>query len=138
MVSDDIGYKRPPKKSQFQKGQSGNPNGRPKRKGFEEEVLDELNSLITISENGKPSKVSKQSALIKRLVAGALSGDIQAVRILLGRLPQIKSLPQEHYPKFMLKLGDPKVSNRARLQQLERERAEIIQELDICEKSDDK
>jgi Family of unknown function (DUF5681) len=27
----DIGYKKPPKAHQFAKGQSGNPNGRPKR-----------------------------------------------------------------------------------------------------------
>lgn len=29
---DRVGYKRPPKKNQFKKGQSGNPKGRPKRK----------------------------------------------------------------------------------------------------------
>ena len=33
-MSDDyeVGYKKPPKKHQFRKGKSGNPNGRPKKK----------------------------------------------------------------------------------------------------------
>ena len=28
----EVGYGRPPKKTQFKKGQSGNPKGRPKRR----------------------------------------------------------------------------------------------------------
>ena len=28
----EVGYGRPPKKSQFRKGQSGNPSGRPKKR----------------------------------------------------------------------------------------------------------
>jgi len=30
-TDDEVGYKKPPKNSQFKKGQSGNPGGRPRR-----------------------------------------------------------------------------------------------------------
>lgn len=138
-MTEKTGYGNPPKETQFKKGQSGNPKGRPKRKSFEEEILNELNALITINENGHSFRVSKQSALVKRLIAGALSGDIQAVKVLLGRLPQEKNSKQEEYSRFVLNLGDPKVSKKARLHKIEQERTMIIQELEAAkQETDDK
>jgi hypothetical protein len=81
---DKTGYGHPPKLSQFKKGQSGNPTGRPKRApSFKADLTAELNAMLTLPENGKSSRVSKQRALINSLVDAAMT-DPRAVNTLLA------------------------------------------------------
>ncbi len=82
---DEVGYGRPPKAGQFQKGRSGNPRGRPKgQKNFRTDFLEELNLTIEITEGGTKKKITKQRAIIKRLVNDALSGDKKAMAELIA------------------------------------------------------
>ena len=61
----EVGYKRPPREHQFKPGQSGNPKGRPKKNNnFAEDVMDEMNEVITIQENGKLKKITKKDIFI--------------------------------------------------------------------------
>lgn len=80
-----VGYGRPPQDTRFKKGQSGNPKGRPKgRKDFATDVRDVLAASVTITENGRPKKVSSQRAALMRLREKALKGDGRALEKLLS------------------------------------------------------
>lgn len=82
-----IGYKSPPKHSQFKKGQSGNPKGRPK-KDNENGIFAIFEEPITIRINGKNMKVRKIDAYVYRLLNDSLKGDNKASNQIL-KLPFI-------------------------------------------------
>ena len=107
---DDVGYKRPPKHTRFQKGQSGNPKGRPRgAKNIRTDLAEELAELIHIREGDKEYKVSKQRAVIKVMVSAAVKGDMRAVSSLLslyGRLFGLTDVPAEEANTDQLILED--------------------------------
>ena len=71
----DVGFGKPPKHSQFKKGQSGNPWGRPKgSKNPKTLITRELDGPITIEQNGKRRKIRRKEALVKGLINDALKG----------------------------------------------------------------
>ena len=87
MSDDEVGYKKPPKHSQFQKGQSGNPKGRPKgTKNLKTDLLEEMGEQVLVREGERSIKVSKQRAMIKRLAEKALRGDTRAISVIVNLL----------------------------------------------------
>ena len=79
----EVGYKKPPTKNQFKKGQSGNPKGRPKLvKDFKTDLKEELESIISVQIDGKIKPITKQQAIIKKLLSKALNGELGALRTL--------------------------------------------------------
>jgi Family of unknown function (DUF5681) len=83
--SAPVGYKQPPTHLQFQPGQSGNPNGRPKgTRNFKTDLREELSECISIREGDRDISISKQRALIKRLVASAIEGDARSIATLMS------------------------------------------------------
>jgi hypothetical protein len=80
-----VGYKRPPRHRQFAPGQSGNPNGRPKgTRNFKTDLREELSEIISFREGGRDISISKQRALIKRLVTSAINGDARAIATVMS------------------------------------------------------
>jgi Family of unknown function (DUF5681) len=92
-----IGYGKPPKSGQFKRGKSGNPKGRPRASlKLATDLAAELNEQITVREDGKPRRVSKQRALIKSLMAKALQGDVRANAAVLALYARvITDLPDD-------------------------------------------
>ena len=82
-----IGYCNPPEHTRFKKGQSGNPNGRPKGSFNIATVLGRtLREKLVIKENGRPRTVTKLEAAMKQLIDKATSGEMKAVQLLLSAL----------------------------------------------------
>jgi hypothetical protein len=85
VADDDIGHGRPPKKSQFKPGVSGNPKGRPKRKPADvsEIIKNTLNAPIQIRNQGRTKTVTRTEVGLKKLVDNAVRGDLTAAATLL-------------------------------------------------------
>ncbi len=80
----EVGYGKPPKHSQFKKGRSGNPKGRPQgAKGVRASIMRELERKVTIREGGQEVTISKAEAVAKRITNKALGGDMGASKMLL-------------------------------------------------------
>jgi hypothetical protein len=80
----EIGYRKPPKHSQFKKGQSGNSKGRPKkRKSFQELIQEELDTEITVG--GRT--MTKAQAVAVSLVNESIKGKPSARQMLLPLIP---------------------------------------------------
>ena len=81
----EVGYKKPPKGSQFKKGQSGNPNGRPKKSRNANMLAHELlNEEMQFTENGELQSASKREVTLRTQTAKAVQGDHRATDRLLA------------------------------------------------------
>ena len=86
----EVGYGKPPRHSQWEKGQSGNPRGRRKgARGIKTDLHAELISTMTISINGKPVTATKQQLMIKTLTARAAAGEVRATSKLIDLVLQV-------------------------------------------------
>ena len=62
----EVGYGKPPRHTRFAKGRSGNPRGRaPGTKNLKTFLIDALNELVVVTENGGRRTISKGQAIIK-------------------------------------------------------------------------
>lgn len=78
-----LGYCNPPAHTRFKKGQSGNPQGRPKGTLNMATVLERtLREKVILNENGRRKTVTKLEAAIKQLTNKAASGDLRALQLL--------------------------------------------------------
>ena len=79
-----VGYGHPPTLSQFQPGQSGNPNGRPKGvRDASAMARDALERTINVKVKGTWRKMSVRQAAYLRLGERAVAGDAKALDFLL-------------------------------------------------------
>jgi hypothetical protein len=86
---DPVGYGRPPRHTRFQKGQSGNPGGKPGPKKrlkhqFDAALSGALNDTRQALRDAKPTKVIE--AVARKLAIDALEGRPSALRLLLSIL----------------------------------------------------
>lgn len=92
MANDySVGYRKPPKHTRFQAGQSGNPKGRRKgSRNLATDVARELAETLLVTEGGRQRRISKQQAIIKALVAKCIKGDVRAATAILRLLPDVE------------------------------------------------
>ena len=78
----EVGYRRPPQHTRFQRGSSGNPKGRPRASKNLVAVFETaLNERVPVNDNGKRKKITMFQAITKQLVRKAVGGDQRALRL---------------------------------------------------------
>lgn len=99
-MSDPTGYGKPPRATRFQKGHSGNPAGRPKGRLNVATVFQQaLSATVMVNEGGRRVPRSKLDVALTQLVNQAVSGDLQAIRMVLTLAPMVDpDAPQGHTP----------------------------------------
>ena len=77
----EVGYRKPPRHTGFQKGRSGNPKGRPKgSKNLATLLTEALDEKVQVTEDGKRRRVTKRELVIKQLVNKSASADLRAIK----------------------------------------------------------
>ncbi len=106
-----VGYGRPPVQSRFQKGQSGNPKGRPKGAlNLATVLLRTLRERVVIGTNGRREEITKLEVAVRQLVDMATSGDLRALSQLIELTPAAEqSVAEEMTPAKSVNEHDQKV-----------------------------
>jgi hypothetical protein len=90
-----VGYRRPPKATQFTAGQSGNPNGRPKGSRPVGAVLQEIiQQKVSVTENGKTRRLPALEVMLRRLANAAMRSDQKAIKLLLSLIDRYGESPE--------------------------------------------
>jgi len=79
----EVGYRKPPKHTQFPKGMSGNPKGRRKgSRGLKTDLEEALKATLTITVGGKKIKGTTQRLAMYGLAVKSATGDLRAQKLL--------------------------------------------------------
>lgn len=117
----EVGYGRPPKKSRWTKGQSGNPRRKKTRRPRSlKELVDEfLDGSIWVTENGRRRRCTRFEAIFLQLQVKALAGNKRAMNTLLEYVEfsregegggRVEFQPTPEYARVLAARGDPRGS----------------------------
>ena len=110
----EVGYGKPPKRTRYKPGQSGNPKGRPKGSKSRRAVIDEiLDTKVVVTIGGKRRKVTKWHLIVETGVTEALVSKNFKLLEMLGVFKEAQKVEQpfEYPPTFTLALDDHPPAN---------------------------
>ena len=92
----EVGFGKPPKATRFAKGQSGNPNGRPKGNiNFKNMIKRVLSETVVVNEGGQRQFKSKLEVAMTQIANKAATGDLKATQIMIGLAPVFDEIEQK-------------------------------------------
>jgi hypothetical protein len=108
----EVGYKKPPKHSQFKPGQSGNRKGKPKKNTtLQEEVNDIFMTQVPVMKNNKKAYVTKRQLMLEQIINGGINKDPRMMRYAVPLLTMTEDMPEfELLPEDIAALQELKQS----------------------------
>jgi hypothetical protein len=99
-VDDDrVGYCKPPKRTRFRPGQSGNPRGRTHREAYEETenpLRMYMLEQMKVSIKGKKVKMTAVDLIIKSMINKAVAGCHKTQKLLIQESGGLRALREEY------------------------------------------
>ena len=122
-----VGYQNPPKHTQFKKGQSGNPKGRPKSNGsLFQFVGDMMQEPLPMMSGG--NTMSKLEGFLRSLIKKASAGHVPSFRrfMKLARKAKLFDRPQDEPCNGVVRVKYNATILRAQTAQMRAERDAIL------------
>jgi hypothetical protein len=89
---EPVGYGKPPNRTKFRPGVSGNPKGRPKRSpsALADIIRDTMNTPLQIREHGRVKSLTRKELAVRLLIDRATKGDLMSADQVLKVRAQAK------------------------------------------------
>ena len=83
----EVGYRKPPRHTQFKPGSDGNRRGRPRQsKNIDPLFEQHLDRLVTVTRDGRKVRVSIREVVVMNIVKAAANGDARARELVIRHM----------------------------------------------------